>query len=86
MHCAKLEAFLTLYGEGLSADAHTAAADLMRIWNQCTRSGVTIAAAWQAFATQLDRLRAHGDAWADRIADVGELAASLARFCVGKLK
>jgi uncharacterized repeat protein (TIGR03837 family) len=85
-HRRKLEAFLSLYGEGLSARAREASGNFMRAWNQCDVPGVTSGSAWRAFAAELERLRDYGRAWAEHIGSVGALAANLARFCLDKLK
>jgi uncharacterized repeat protein (TIGR03837 family) len=85
-HWRKLEAFLDLYGSGLAAPAATALQDLMRAWNHVDAPPVSLAPAWAAFALQLDALRDHSRAWAQRTAGVGELAGNLARFCLDKLK
>ncbi|HZN26721.1 MAG TPA: elongation factor P maturation arginine rhamnosyltransferase EarP [Burkholderiales bacterium] len=85
-HWRKLEAFLTLYAQGLSPRACEAAGNFMRVWNQSEGPEVTIASAWQAFSAELDVLRHWGREWAGRIGDVGSLTANLARFCLGKLK
>jgi uncharacterized repeat protein (TIGR03837 family) len=85
-HWRKLDAFLSLYGEGLPARPRDAVDNFMRAWNQCDVPGVTVGSAWGAFAAEVDHLRDHGRAWADRIGSVGALAANLARFCHDKLK
>jgi uncharacterized repeat protein (TIGR03837 family) len=85
-HWRKLEAFLTLYGQGLPARARDATDNFMRVWNQCDRPRVTAGSAWRAFAAELDSIRDYARAWADRIGSVGALAANLARFCLDKLK
>jgi uncharacterized repeat protein (TIGR03837 family) len=86
LHAAKLDAFLNLYGEDLAGDARNAAGNFMRVWNHFDVPGVTVAAAWQAFAAELGVLRCHGRRWSERIAGVGELAGNLASFCFSKLQ
>ena len=85
-HRLKLDAFLDLYGADLPQDAAAAVRDLSFAWNQLGGGRVSTAAAWAAFARQLPALRAHGAAWSARLAQTGELAANLARFCSDKLK
>ena len=86
VHCGKLDAFLSLYCEGMPGAAANAVTGLTRLWNQMETGPVTPAAAWDAFARELPALRRHGAAWASRIAATGELAENLARFCSTKLK
>lgn len=86
VHCAKLEAFLALYCEGLPAAAADAVSRLTRVWNQIGSGGVTPASAWEAFRLERPALRRHGVEWAGRIATVGDVAGNLARFCLAKLK
>jgi hypothetical protein len=85
-HEAKLEAFISIYGESLATEPRGAAANLMRVWNQFDGPGVTVASAWEAFAAELDALARHGRWWAEHIAESGELAENLASFCFSKLK
>jgi uncharacterized repeat protein (TIGR03837 family) len=85
-HWRKLEAFLSVYGEGLPPRARDAVGNLTRAWNQCDDPGVRAGSAWRAFAGELDSLRDYGRPWADRIGSVGALTANLARFCLDKLK
>jgi hypothetical protein len=56
------------------------------MWNHVEAPPVSLAPAWAAFASQLDALRDHSRVWAQRTAQVGELAGNLARFCLDKLK
>lgn len=85
-HRRKLEAFLSLYEEGLPTAAREAASGLMRAWNQIETAGVTPASAWEEFMRSRDALRAHGLRWAERIAATGTLADKLAHFAESKLK
>jgi uncharacterized repeat protein (TIGR03837 family) len=85
-HEAKLEAFMSIYAESLAIEPRGAAGNLMRVWNHCDVPGLTVAAAWEAFATELDALTRHGRWWAEHIAESGELAENLASFCFSKLK
>jgi uncharacterized repeat protein (TIGR03837 family) len=85
-HWRKLDAFLALYCSGLAAPAASALNDLMRAWNDVDTAPVSLARVWAAFAFQVDALRDHARAWAQRTARVGELADNLARFCLDKLK
>lgn len=80
-HLVKLDAFLTHYGAGLPAPAAAAVTDLFHAWN----SGHGLAAAWTAFTAQRALLLRHGRQWAEALAKQNDLAASLVKFCSGKL-
>jgi uncharacterized repeat protein (TIGR03837 family) len=76
-HFAKLDAFLTLYAK-VGAD-RTALRSFFHAWNG---DG---ALNWPTFAACLSALAAHAPGWARQIADQGDLATNLVRFCREKL-
>ena len=85
-HRLKLDAFLDLYSAGLAPEAATALRELSYAWNRLGGAPASTASAWAAFARCLPGLREHARAWSARLAQSGELAANLARFCSDKLK
>lgn len=81
VHLQKLEAFLELYLEGLSAPAAQALGDFWRAWNcaECSHGS------WQALQQHWLELGEHAQRWATRQAAQQDLAAGLAKFCANWL-
>jgi uncharacterized repeat protein (TIGR03837 family) len=80
-HAAKLQAFLDLYAAGLDDEAARATRRFFAAWN----GDGDVAAAWPAFRAALPQLAAHADSWAARIAEPGNLAENLAKFCLERI-
>lgn len=80
-HFDKLDAFLALYCRTLPTAPHKA---LIRFWRAWNGQG-DVAEAWPAFRAALPRLQAHASAWAAEIAEPGDLAGNLVRFCALRL-
>jgi uncharacterized repeat protein (TIGR03837 family) len=80
-HRLKLDAFLARYQAKLGTVDATALAALARAWNA---SG-DVAATWGAVRRTLPALKAHAEAWADRLAQMTDLGTALATFCLNKL-
>ncbi|MGC1329400.1 elongation factor P maturation arginine rhamnosyltransferase EarP [Pseudomonas sp.] len=75
-HWEKLEAFLALYVEGLSAEAGQALTLLWRAWNQ----GKAMGQAWGQVLQHWDELRANAEKWCARQAAQPDLATALVKF------
>ncbi|KIP91163.1 MULTISPECIES: elongation factor P maturation arginine rhamnosyltransferase EarP [Pseudomonas] len=75
-HWDKLEAFMTLYCQDLSAEASAALQGLWRAWN----GSEPMAQGWSAWLQCRDELTAHAQAWAKRQAVRADLAAALVQF------
>lgn len=75
-HWEKLEAFLALYVEGLSAGAAQALTALWRAWNQ----GQTMAQPWRQVLEHWDELVANARRWCARQAAQPDLATALVLF------
>ena len=75
-HLAKLDAFLSRYGEGLAPDIAAAQTALASAWN----GRAAPAPLWEAFANALPGLTARAQSWADSLACLPDLAASLVEF------
>jgi uncharacterized repeat protein (TIGR03837 family) len=77
-HHAKRDALLERYAAALDADA---AAAVRRFWGAWNRDphGPPTAPAWTDFAAALPRLEAHAKPWAERLAQLPELAAGLVK-------
>jgi uncharacterized repeat protein (TIGR03837 family) len=73
-HLAKLDAFLSCYGAGLTPEAAAAQVAFANAWN----GRAAPAPAWQAFADALPALTARAQAWAASLAAMPDLAAGLA--------
>jgi len=78
-HTAKLEAFITLYAQGLDAPL----ARLWRAWNGCEPG---VGTAWQALFRHRDRLRTRAREWAHRQAARPDLVTGLVEFAENPLK
>jgi len=77
VHLAKLEAFLDRYCAGLDNETAQVVRDFWRAWNAETAS----AADWQAYAGHLPAIAVHTRCWRDQLAQLPDLAATLAEFC-----
>ncbi len=77
-HRIKLDAFLDRYCAGLSAPASDALRAFWHAWNAETAT----AAQWQAYSDHLPEVAAHTLAFRDRLAQLPDLAKTLADFCV----
>ncbi|MEK1907378.1 MAG: elongation factor P maturation arginine rhamnosyltransferase EarP [Pseudomonas sp.] len=75
-HWDKLEAFLALYRQGLSAPADAALSSLWRAWN----AGEGMAEGWLAVQKVWPELLAHSERWCLQQASRPDLAAALAQF------
>jgi len=75
-HWDKLEAFLRLYLEGLSAPVRAASEALWRAWN----AGGAIGAAWTEVAQHEAELNAHAEHWCAALAVQEDLATQLLAF------
>ncbi len=76
IHLDKLEAFLTLYTQGLSAPAREAISGLWRAWN----GGHAVADQWQVTRKHWPELQKHAEAWCLEQASRADLAAALVQF------
>jgi len=77
VHLAKLEAFLDRYCTGLDNLRAQVLRDFWRAWNAETASFEQ----WQAYIGHLPAIAAHTRHWRDRLAQLPDLAATLAEFC-----
>lgn len=75
-HLDKLEAFLTLYCQGLSACAAAALRLLWRAWNM----DLDMCLAWRQVTSHWQELQRHADAWSARQAARPDLATALVQF------
>ncbi|TBU73024.1 elongation factor P maturation arginine rhamnosyltransferase EarP [Phytopseudomonas daroniae] len=75
-HWDKLEAFMALYCQGLSAEASAVLQAVWRAWN----AGEPMAQGWSAWLHCHDELTAHAQAWAKCQAVRADLAAALVQF------
>ncbi|WP_434563127.1 elongation factor P maturation arginine rhamnosyltransferase EarP [Pseudomonas sp. R1-6] len=76
VHLEKLEAFLTLYTQGLSASAEKAISGLWRAWN----AGQDMAEHWKATGEARRELAEHAQAWCLEQASRADLATALVKF------
>ena len=81
-HGAKIEAFMTLYCQGMAPDCASALRQLWRAWNEDGQAS----AAWPAFWSRRGRLTEHATGWLTRLQAIGDLAGNLVKFCNGKAK
>lgn len=75
-HWDKLEAFMALYCQGLSAEAGAALQAVWRAWN----AGEPMAQGWNAWLQCHDELAAHAQEWAKCQTVCADLAAALVQF------
>jgi uncharacterized repeat protein (TIGR03837 family) len=89
-HLVKLEAFLDLYCRGMEPGLAAHFRALNTSWNLSGRSAAAapgaLAAAWRGLSPHGESLRRHARDWAGRIAQTGDLARNLARFCSERLE
>lgn len=83
-HLTKMDAFLDLYCDGLTAAAQKALRDLWWAWNQPAIDA--IGPAWTAFVGQLPVLNDHAGRWSRNMAHMPDLAANLLSFYQKKAK
>ena len=83
-HLPKLEAFLGLYCQGLPAETAVVLTRIWRAWNQ--GDGTAVESAWTGFWEHRLELHAHALRWAGQLAETGNLANNLAKFCENLLK
>ena len=76
-HRRKLDAFLDLYCASLTPPAASACRGLWQAWNH----GSGVAAAWPAYWRQRTELAAHACRWAEKLAEMEDLASKLVTFC-----
>jgi uncharacterized repeat protein (TIGR03837 family) len=88
-HRVKLEAFLDVYCDGLSAAAAGVLQALFLAWNGLSTEGPESAAItpalWARWFELLPELRAHADRWAKSLSKQEDLCTSLVHFCRSKL-
>ena len=72
-HLEKIDAFLRRYLEQAQAPVHDAVVALSEAWNQ----GGELVPAWQQFVSRLPQIRAHAQAWCERLAQLPDLASQL---------
>ncbi|MBV6388711.1 MULTISPECIES: elongation factor P maturation arginine rhamnosyltransferase EarP [Nitrosomonas] len=75
VHLIKLEAFLDLYCQGLAEPAADAVRAFHRNWNNNEQPD------WNRFWQYRDVLQQHAIAWAERLAQIPDLASNLVNFC-----
>lgn len=80
-HLVKLDAFLDRFCNGLSATADSALRCFWHSWNAETTS----AGDWQQFALHLPEIAGHTLRWRAQLAQLTDLAATLADFCRNRL-
>lgn len=83
-HWPKLQAFLGLYCAGLPAEVAAAVTRLWQAWNQGEDSAVETA--WLGCWAHRLALQAHARRWAGQLAETGNLANNLAKFCENLLE
>ncbi|CAI8957612.1 putative repeat protein (TIGR03837 family) [Pseudomonas frederiksbergensis] len=76
IHLDKLDAFLTLYTQGLSKPAGEAISGLWRAWN----AGETMGEYWKSTRKHWPELEKHAEAWCLEQALQADLAAALVQF------
>ena len=77
-HRIKLDAFLDLYCRGLDAAAAEAMGKMWRAWNEADDPAMP--GAWDNFMAHLPALQAHAVRWAERLAQMPDLASNLLSF------
>lgn len=77
-HFRKLNAFVALYSEAFSAEAHEGLAKFFEVWNQ---GGQEFGGVWLDFLKALPELDAGARAWADRLCSDSPLTEKLYTFC-----
>jgi uncharacterized repeat protein (TIGR03837 family) len=82
-HRLKLDAFLSRYAADLRADVRQSLESFWRAFND--EDSVPAVDAWPRFRAAIDGLASHGRHWADTLAQLPELTASLVEFARGRL-
>ena len=82
-HLVKAAAFRDRYVQAMTVADATAYGALYDGWNRHDRD---CGSAWPEFANRLPVFRANSGAWAARLAQNGDLAANLAKFCEDRLE
>lgn len=85
-HRLKLDAFLARFADGLENSAATSLVGFWRGWNLMDAAPVNLDEAWHAFRYQCAALRPHAKLWAERVAQVGDMATNLAQFARSRVK
>lgn len=75
-HLEKLDAFLALYKEGLSADGQRALVELWHAWN----TGQSVKESWDQLLQNAPELHAHAEQWCLQRASQADLAEALVQF------
>ena len=75
-HLEKLDAFLALYKEGLSADGQRALVELWHAWN----TGQSVKESWGQLLQNAPELHAHAEQWCLQRASQADLAEALVQF------
>lgn len=83
-HLHKLNAFLALYCQGLPA---TTAEDLTAFWHAWNaKDGQALTPhQWASYWQHQETLNAHAQQWAEKLAQLPDLATGLVNFCMAKL-
>jgi uncharacterized repeat protein (TIGR03837 family) len=81
-HWPKLDAFQAEYTRDMSAPLRSASGNLWHAWN----GEGDIAAAWQDFIARRDEAAAHALNWEQKLAQPGDLASNLVRFCQNRIE
>jgi uncharacterized repeat protein (TIGR03837 family) len=82
-HLDKVAAFWMRYAAGLNKPVAQACARLFEGWNRQTAD---CGAAWPGYRQGLETGTAHAQDWAGQLAENGDLAANLAKFCEDRLE
>lgn len=82
-HLKKAAAFRTCYFHGMGQADAAAYAALFDAWN---RQAVDCGDLWPTCCSGLVAVQAHALAWAGKVAENGDLAANLAKFCEDRLE
>jgi len=81
-HWIKLHAFLDRYTAGMDPVLANAIRRFWRVWNGMA-SCAELREAWGAYLLHREAIARHTTRWAEQLADQGELAAGLVKFCAG---
>lgn len=80
-HLIKLEAFLARYRAGLDEPLAGAIRGIFLAWN----TGEGVCPAWAEFLALRPEIACHAGCWAERQAELPDLAANLVKFCAAKV-
>jgi hypothetical protein len=77
-----------LYCEGLDPGVASALRRVWQVWNGegAAIGSPSLSGDWAELSEHEDAMRKRAGAWADRLAQTGDLAANLAHFCEERLK